>query len=624
MARNNPFKIQESAMPDAKIKHFTRNRYSGDYFEFGEYRSRQSLGKHIPEKKIIGLFLIFCLAILMLFSRSFYLQIVRGKYYRHLAEGNRIRLDVIKANRGLIYDRFGKPLVKNISYFFLYISPEFLPSEENQRQQFLQTLADILNIDKQELENRLDNSKDEDKILVYENVPYETAIRLMIMSETNPALTINFEPRRQYFANFNLSHVLGYLGVVAEDDLDKGYSYHDRIGKDGLELVYEDILRGQDGTRSVEVDALFREKNIISETEAIDGQDLALTIDATAQGKLAEIMQGIAQNFGKNKMAAIIMDPSDGGILAMASLPTFDNNIFTSILNTQDYQGIVYDPNTPLLDRAISGTYPLGSVFKTVMASAALQEKIIDTNFKVQSTGGVQLGNSFFPDWRPGGHGSTDIYWALADSVNTFFYTVGGGNNQWLTSGLGIDKIVDYAGRFGLGKASGIDLPGEAAGFLPSQSWKQETFGEKWYVGDTYNLSIGQGFLTATPLQAAVIMSYIANSGTAYVPHLKKDQEPKIALTNIVSSDNLYVVRAALRQTVTRGTAQSMQSVSVPVAGKTGTAQFNNQKQPHSWFAGFAPYDDPKIVIVVLVEEGGDRGSAVTVARQFMEWYFSQ
>lgn len=624
MARNNPFKIQESAMPDAKIRNFIRNRYSGDYFEFGEYRSRQALGKHISERKNLGLFLIFCFFILVLFGRSFYLQVVRGGYYRHLAEGNRIRLDVIKADRGLIYDRFGQPLVKNISYFFLYLSPDILPSADDQRQQFLQTLADILNIEKQELIDRLDDTKNEDKVLVYENVPYETAIRLMIMSETNPALTINFEPRRQYFANLNLSHVLGYLGVVSENDLDRGYSYHDRVGKDGLELVYEDTLRGHDGTRSVEVDALFREKNIISETEPIDGQDLTLTIDGTAQGKLAEIMQVNAQNNDKNKMAAIVMDPSDGGVLVMANLPTFDNNIFTSVLNTADYQNIISDPNTPLLNRAISGTYPLGSVFKTVMASAALEEKIIDTSFRVQSTGGVQLGNSFFPDWRAGGHGSTDIYWALADSVNTFFYTVGGGNNQWLTSGLGVDKIINYANLFGLGRLSGIDLPGEAAGFLPSQAWKQETFGEKWYVGDTYNLSIGQGFLTATPLQAAIVMSYIANHGIAYVPHLAKDINPEIALTNLVASDNLNVVRQALRQTVTRGTAKSMQSVPVPVAGKTGTAQFNNQKQPHSWFAGFAPYDDPKIVIVVLVEEGGDRGLAVTIARQFMEWYFSQ
>lgn len=624
MARINPFKIQESAMPGARIKNFIRDRYSGDYFEFSENHRSQSIGKHISERKILSLFLIFCFFILVLFGRALYLQIVKGDYYRHLAEGNRIRSDVIKANRGLIYDRFGNLLVKNISYFFLYISPALLPEDSGVRQSLLQEISILIDLDPAELDKRLNSKLEGDKALVYENVPYESAIKLMLMSENNPSLSVNFEPRRQYFANLNLSHVLGYLGVISEADLSAGYAYHDRVGKDGLELIYEDTLRGQDGARSVEVDALFKEKNIISETVPTDGQDLNLTIDATAQGKLAEIMQTNAKNNDKNKMAAIVLDPSDGGILAIASLPTYDNNIFTSVLNTEDYKNIIQDPNTPLLNRVISGTYPLGSVFKTVMASAALEEKIIDTSFRVQSTGGVQLGNSFFPDWRSGGHGSTDIYWALADSVNTFFYTVGGGNNQWLTTGLGIDKITDYASRFGLGKISGIDLPSEATGFLPSQAWKQEIFGEKWYVGDTYNLSIGQGFLTATPLQAAIIMSCIANSGTAYVPHLAKDIDPKIALTNIVSSANLDVVRTALRQTVTRGTAQSMQSVSVPVAGKTGTAQFNNQKQPHSWFAGFAPYDDPKIVIAVLVEEGGDRGLAVTVARQFMEWYFSQ
>jgi penicillin-binding protein 2 len=246
---------------------------------------------------------------------------------------------------------------------------------------------------------------------------------------------------------------------------------------------------------------------------------------------------------------------------------------------------------------------------------------------------GVNVSGNFFPDWRPAGHGTTNIYWAIADSVNTFFYSIGGGNNQWLKEGLGVDKIIEYAKKFGLGKKTGIDLPAEESGFLPSKQWKEDTIKERWYLGDTYNLSIGQGYLLATPLQAAVYTSYFANSGQAFVPHLvkeikTKDQIEEVKtqplLTNLIDSANLEIVRKAMRQTVLTGTAQSLKSVPVPVAGKTGTAQFNRNKTPHSWFSSFAPYDDPKIVMTVIVEEGGDTGWAVTVSRQFMEWYFSQ
>ncbi len=635
MDRGNPFKIQEGTIKDSRVSSFIKHKQSGDYLDLDWIPKAEHLGRFFASHKIKNLILIFGLFVLLLWGRAIYLQIFKGSYFRLVAEGNRIRSEIIPANRGLIYDRFGNLLVKNVYYFFLYIKPDSLPSDEAAKEELFDNLAATLLIDKNELKNRFYNNKrDVDKILVYESVPYEAAIKLMIESQDQNSLEVTYEPRRQYFSNLGLSPTLGYLGDVSAEDLeDRRYHYHSRIGKDGLELTYEDVLKGQDGFKQIEVDALFREKNIISKTEPVDGRDLILTIDAKAQAKLAEIMSQNSLRTGKNKMAAVVLDAKDGGVLAISSLPTFDNNIFTTVLNTSDYEKIINDPNTPLLNRVVAGTYPLGSVFKSVVGSAALQDGIITPQFKVDSVGGINVGGNFFPDWRSGGHGWTDIYWAIADSVNTFFYSVGGGNNQWLQTGLGVEKIVDYARRFGLGKATGIDLPSEQAGFLPSKEWKQRTFNERWYLGDTYNLSIGQGYLLATPLQAAQIMSYFANDGTAYQPHFvkeikQKDQaeeiKPKVALTNIISSDNLKVMREAFRLTVTKGTAQSLQSVSVPVAGKTGTAQFNRNKTPHSWFAAFAPYDNAKIVMAVIVEEGGDTGLAVTVARQFMEWYFSQ
>lgn len=635
MIKNNPFKIQEGQIRDSNIGDFIKQKKSGDYLDFGLVAKTQQLGRFFQDRKIRSLFFLFAFFLMILFSRSFYLQAVKGSHFRNVAEGNRIKSDIIKANRGLMYDRFGTVLVKNISYFFLYIDTTILPSDELLKQDLFNKLANILEIPKAELESRIFNEQASlGKVLIYENLPYELAMKLIIFSENQPSINVAYEPRRQYFANLGLSHAFGYLGQVNEEDIkDKKYNYHDRIGKTGLELIYENILKGKDGVRQIEVDALFREKNILSILDPVDGSDLVLTLDAKAQEKLFSIMQKNAELHQKTKMSAVVLDAKDGGVLAMASLPSYDNNIFTTILNKDEYKNIIEDENLPLLNRAISGTYPMGSVFKLIIAGAALEEGIINTDFTVNSTGGVQLGSNFFPDWRPGGHGLTNIYWALADSVNTFFYSIGGGNNEWLNLGLGVDKIVEYARKFGLGKTTNIDLNAEAAGFLPSKDWKEATLGERWYLGDTYNLSIGQGFLLATPLQAATMMSYFANNGQTYIPHFIKETkvgdsidiyEPQPFLTNIISSDNLNVVRKGLRMTVTDGTAKSLQSVAVDVAGKTGTAQFNKNKTPHSWMAAFAPYEDAKIVTAVIVEEGGDIGLAVTITREFMEWYFSQ
>jgi penicillin-binding protein 2 len=633
--KDNPFKIQEGSVRDSKVGNFITDRNSGDYLDFDNFNKAQQLGRFFSDKKIRFLFLVFSFLLLVLFSRAVYLQLVKGSYYRDVAEGNRIRSDVIKANRGLIYDRFGDLMVKNISYFFLYVIPDAIPDDELVKQKMFNDVSEILELEEGEIDIRLaEGNVEADKVLIYENVPYESAIRLMILSEDQPSLNVRYEPRRQYFKNLGMAHSIGFLGEVAEEDVnERHYNFNDRIGKTGLEYIYEDVLKGQDGIREIEVDALFREKNILSMSEPKDGGELVLTLDSKAQEKLYEIMLNNAVRYDLPKMAAVVLDAKDGGILAMASLPTYDNNIFTTILNKEDYSQIINDENKPLLNRVIGGSYPMGSIFKTIVASAALEEGIINKNFTVRSTGGVEVGNSFFPDWRAGGHGLTDIYWALADSVNTFFYSIGGGNNQWLSLGLGADKIIEYSKEFGLSKATGVDLTGEVEGFLPSKAWKQATFDERWYLGDTYNLSIGQGFMSATPMQAAVLMSYFANQGTAYKPHFIKEikendivstVEPEIALTNIISSDNLNTIRRGLRMTVTNGTAQSLQSVAVSVAGKTGTAQFNRNKTPHSWFAAFAPYDDAKIVMVVLVEEGGERGLSVTVVREFMEWYFSK
>lgn len=616
----DPFKIKEGSIGDSHVGEFVKDRESGDYLEFLFSKDSGSLRKFFDDKKIKRLFFIFIILLSILFFRAFYLQIIKGNYYRNIADGNRIKNDIIKADRGLIYDRFNNLLLKNISYFFLYLDTN------NIEEELINDLDNVLDLNKEEILERMKDK--ENKVLLYENLDYELAIKLMMMSEKYNSIEVKYEPRRNYFSFLGTAHIMGFLGSIDREDLKKGYNYYDRIGKTGLEYVYEDYLRGEDGFRQIEVDALLREKNIISYKEAKDGSDLILTIDSKAQAKLFNIMEDNAYKYGKPKMAGIVLDRY-GGVLAMVSLPNYDNNIFTTSLDKDKYSKILNDSRLPLLNRVIGGTYPLGSVFKAIVAVAALEEELIDDSFRVNSTGGIEVGGYFFPDWRPSGHGLTNIYWALADSVNTFFYSIGGGNNTFLAQGLGVDKIIEYAKKFKLGKVLGIDIPGEVKGFLPSKSWKKDTFDEKWYLGDTYNLSIGQGYLTATPLQAGILISYFANDGIVYKPHIvknidDKEIEKEVLLTNLVSSDNLSIIKKGLRKTITDGTAKSMQLVSVNVAGKTGTAQFNNNKVPHSWFAGFAPYEDSKISIAIIVEEGGDKGLALIVAREFLEWYFSQ
>jgi penicillin-binding protein 2 len=327
------------------------------------------------------------------------------------------------------------------------------------------------------------------------------------------------------------------------------------------------------------------------------------------------------------------MNPQNGAILAMVSQPSFDNNSFSLGIKQADYDTLKNDPDTPLLNRAISGEYPSGSTIKPIIAAAALEEKIITPSTGFLSTGGLRVGQWFFPDWKAGGHGWTNVTKAIAESVNTFFYYIGGGYEDFV--GLGVERIGQYLRAFGLGQPSNIDLTGESSGFVPTAEWKKQTIGEPWYIGDTYHLAIGQGYLLVTPLQVANYTSAFANGGRIYKPRVVQEilnndgsvyevKEPKIIAENMVSPENIETVRQAMRQTVVSGSAQSLKSLPVAVAGKTGTAQFDSRKPSHSWFTGFAPFDNPQMVLTVLVEEGGEStDSAVPIVKDFWQWYFS-
>jgi len=445
---------------------------------------------------------------------------------------------------------------------------------------------------------------------------------------------------RQYLFPTYFSHILGYLGKLEPQDAKENpdYSLTEKIGKEGLESSYEKFLRGQPGQQLVEVDSQGKEQNVISQTPPQTGDSLILSIDADLQQSLQDSLSAELDRLKLKKAAAVAIDPRIGAVLAMVSLPTYDNNLFAQGISVQDYQNLENDPANPFLNRAIAGQYASGSTIKPLIGAAALQEKVITPSTTVNdSKGELDVPNQYnpqivyrYPDWKA--HGIVDIYSAIAQSCDVFFYTVGGGYGN--IKGLGVDNLAKYFRLFGLGSKLGIDLPGEAEGLVPDAAWKMKVKNEPWYLGDTYHLSIGQGDLLVTPLQMAVATAAIANGGTLYSPRLvdkivDSDKniietiQPDILRTNFISSENIDVIKKAMRQTVTDGSALMLNTLSVPVAAKTGTAQVAGQKNNNAWATVFAPYPNPEIVLSILIEEGGEGSSvSIPVAKEVLEKYF--
>lgn len=607
--------------------------------------TRKYLGKSILNKRLLFFVVILSLGFGIIVLRSFYAQILKGDYYRSLAENNRIRIRPIAAERGIIYDRFGKQLVQNVPNFSLSIVPQDLPTDKTKRQEVIFKLASLSGLTEDYIKSLLLKYKNYsyESLVLKDNLDYDTSLKIYIESVQMPGVLIEGGTKRNYISSNNstsasstisLAHVLGYLGKLNDKELEdnhaKGYQVSDNIGKTGIEKNYESDLRGIYGRKKIEVNSSGREQNVVAEEPPTPGKNLWLTVDLGAQNKLEEAIKSYIATHGEHRVSAIALDPRNGEIIALVSWPSFDNNLFSSGIKQVDYQKYLDNPNNPLFNRAIGGNIPSGSIVKPIVAAAALEEKIIDANKAFLSNGGLYVGKWYFKDWKAGGHGSTNVTKALAWSVNTFFYYIGGGYGNF--TGLGVDKIIEYMRKFYLAQKTGIDIPGESAGFLPSKEWKKTTKGESWYVGDTYNLSIGQGDLLVTPLQASVWTAAFANGGTIVKPHLAlqtsfKDGAAEKFLflpnsTNVVSAKTTEIVRQGMRECVLTGSCKLLQTLPFTSAGKTGTAQWNSTKPEHAWFTAFAPYESPQIVITVLIEEGG-QGSTVSmpIANEFLKWW---
>lgn len=564
---------------------------------------------------LIVIFLIFTVIVFRLLQ----LQVIRGETYGKLADQNRVRIIKIPSPRGIIYDRNGIPLVENIPTFNLSWSPEYVESIN------FDLLSKIINIPIEELEKKA-QKKSESLYLpirIKDDLTFKEVAMLEARKHELPGLIIDIEMKRNYIYGKATAHLIGYLGKVTDDHIKTNPSYKDlpsyfKVGQTGLEYKYDNILRGIPGEKIVEVDALGRELRLIRETQPVKGEDLHLTIDIILQQAAYKVMDNYSGAF-------VAIKPDSGEILALVSTPSFDPNMFIEAVPAKYWSTLISDPKKPLINKTINGVYPPGSTFKIIPALAGLEENIIGPDqILVNCHGGLTFGKWTFGCWRKDGHGPVNLKKALAESCDVYFYELG--------KLLGIKRISKYASSFGLGSTTGFSSD-EKLGLIPDEDWKRKITKHPWYLGDTFNTSIGQGFLKVTPIQMALSMAVIVNGGKRYKLNIIKDMQPQFE--NLGFKDkNLEIIKDALIATVNEpgGTAFQARSEFVKFGGKTGTVQVVSKKikekisnknfEHHAWFIGFSPPKSPEIAFSVLIEHGGGGGAvAAPVAKNILEEY---
>lgn len=629
----DPFSITTdgSNIKRSTVVGFSSHRQDASYI-FEDSKKGLNKNDNINRQRLTLIFFVAIILILSLFGRLVWLQIWRGDYYSAVSENNRLRREYIVPHRGLFVDRFERVLVDNSAMFTLYISPNSV--EDSQKQVIVEKLTKLLakykdiTIDF----NAIFSSKSQLPLAVITKIPHEVALDMMIVLQDIKGVKVTLDPVRQYRGNNIFSHIFGYMGRITEETkkeyLSKKYQLTERVGVAGLEQTLESELRGQPGWKSIEVDSMGREQKVSEQQEAVDGNTIELTLDGELQDKIGQLLEEKNKN---SKVVIIITNPNTGEIYSLVSWPTYDHNSLGIGATSDYYNSLLTDKDLPLFQRAIAGEYPSGSTVKIVVSAGALEDGVINKDTTFLSTGGVHYDKWFFPDWKAGGHGVTNVMKAIAESVNTFFYSIALKEFNG-RPGLGIDRLKYYFEQFGLGAKSGIDLPGERSGLVPNPEWKRKVKDEAWYPGDSMHIAIGQGDLLVTPLQVANYTNVVANGGTLYKPFIVKkimsptgevvkETQPSSVRTVAVSNDNLELVRQGMRQAVTAGSARRLNTLPVTVAGKTGTAQSGIGKPNHAWFTGFFPYEKPQVVITILIEHGGEGSStAVPIAYELIDW----
>ena len=596
----------------------------------------ESLYKKKKTGRFDVLFYLITLVFLILGARLFYLQIIEGGYYQAKAEGNRLRMVTMTAARGIMYDRNGQILVGSRPAYTVSI----MPSGKDVAPEEVTKLAGYLNKPAAEIQKKISDNKDGyEPIRIATDVPMDVVTNIEEHSHELPGISIDVEPLRYYPYNTMASQLFGYVGEVSEEELAEIKQENPNtlvgagtiLGRSGLESMYDDVLRGVDGGKQLEVDATGRPVEEVERKNTIPGSDIHLTIDVNLQKAAEEavrnqIDQLRAQGIPAQGAAVVALDPNTGAVLAMVSSPEFNPNWFSLGITTAQWNQLNNDKNHPFDNKVISGEYPPGSPFKIVTGVAALDLKKVTPEEQIFDSGRHWLIDKRNAEGEA--LGWLDFNTALAKSDNVYFYEMG--------NRVGIENIDKYAKYFGLGEKTGIKLYGEAAGNLASPEYKRKVFDQDWYLGETFDAAIGQSFTLVTPIQMAVLLSQVANGGIRYQPYVvsrvdNKDGTPaeifgpkKLGVLPVPKNVR-DLVRNGLRDvTAEGGTAGDIfKGFPISVAGKTGTAE-NAHGQDHGWFVAYAPYDKPRIVVVALVEQGSfGAGSAGPIVRDILAAFFN-
>ena len=575
--------------------------------------------------------IVLVLVFIGLFAKLWSLTVLDFELYKNLAERNLVRTIPELAPRGLIYDREGRVLVDNVYGFNLLLFRD----EIQNINETLHFLINGLGLDREAIQERLKDTGIYDiyrAIVLKENLTMEETAYLLARQSEHPELGILKQPRRIYRYGILAAHVAGYVGEVSREQLEQSEFRENRsgdiVGQFGVERTYDKSLTGLDGRRRVLVDSRGKFLQDLDRVDPVRGEELTLTIDLDLQAEAES-------RLGDDTGAVIAFDPHTGEILAMASRPAFDPNQFALRITQKEWEQLLDNPDTPLQNRTIQSTFSPGSTFKIIMALAGLEKGIIDSETSVYCGGSVDLYGNRFHCWKAGGHGHVTLQEAIQHSCNVYFYLLG--------QKLGIQEIASFSRRLGLGNSMGIDLLGEALGLVPSEEWKREVRGEPWYAGETISVAIGQGPLLVTPAQLARAVGIVATGKTPKL-HLVKTESPNtpeqgLFPTHDFSPENLEMIRDAMWSSVNEGgTGRAAQVAGFEVAGKTGTAQTISlatretlsaeeakQFESNAWFVGFAPRENPEIVVAVIVQRGGSGGSgAAPIAREILRVYYEK
>ncbi len=573
--------------------------------------------------RVLGGLIVLIIAVLI--GRAGYLQVYEGEYYASLADGNRIRIIPASAPRGTFYDRNGELLVTNRPGFTVSLLPLTAPISDDVKQR----ISDLVHVPVEEINEKIAAHNGFNPIRIKSDVTPDIVSIIEEQKDNYPGVVIEVQPIRDYIYKQQGAHTFGYVSEINDEELakkkDEGYKSGDIIGKFGLEKVYDKELRGADGGEQVEVDVSGKPVAILGRKDPVPGDDLVLTIDKNLQLAAEKAVDEQLAQIHASAAAAVVMNPQTGEILAMVSRPAFDPNAFAHGISTKYWNQLNTNPFHPMDNKTITGEYPPGSTFKIVTGTAALTEGVVTPEEKILDTGHhwiIPKGNS-----EGEALGWINFREALAHSDNVYFYEMG--------NRLGIDRLEKYARMFGLGARTGIDLPYEADGLVANRRYKEKNFEDgEWYLSETFDAAIGQGFNLVTPLQAAMVMSQIAADGKRYKPHLVnrivapdgstvKEFEPELLSKLDVPENVIKLVQDGLHDVTKYGTAaSSFRGFNIDIAGKTGTAE-NSHGRDHGWFVAYGPFDNPNIVVAVIVEQGGfGSQSAVPIGRKILEAAF--